>query len=151
MQGPDERTLVQAGVKVVPKLERTTKGLTFGGPLWKDHIFFFLNWEKFNRIGAPNSAGLPGVSAADLATINARVAQITKVNYGALGGNANSVAKDEKRLLKLDWQIVKDHRLSLRYTTTEGQVPQFGSFTTTSFGSGLNNNSAFTKDRKSVV
>jgi hypothetical protein len=65
MQGPDERTLVQTGVKVVPKLERTTKGLTFGGPLWKDHIFFFLNWEKFNRIGAPNAAGLPGVSAAE--------------------------------------------------------------------------------------
>jgi outer membrane receptor protein involved in Fe transport len=143
MQGPDARTLVQFGVKVVPKLERTTKGLTFGGPLWKDHLFFFLNWEKFNRIGAPSSAGLPGVSAADLATIDARVAAITKVNYGHLGGNANSVANDEKKQLKLDWQINRNHRLSTRYTTTEGQVPQFGSFTTTSFGSGLNNNGAF--------
>jgi hypothetical protein len=144
MQGPDARTLVQSGVKVVPKLERTTKGLTFGGPLWKDHVFFFLNWEKFNRIGAPNAAGMPGISSTDLASINARVAAITKINYGAIGGNANSVAKDEKKMLKLDWNINKDHRLSARYTTTEGQVPQFGSFTTTSFGSGLNNNSAFT-------
>lgn len=143
MQGPDARTLVQAGVKVVPHLERTTKGLTFGGPIFKDKLFFFLNWEKFNRIGAPNAAGMPTVSATDLATIAARVAQITKVNYGQLGGNANSVAHDEKKLLKLDWHISRDHRLSVRYTSTDGQVPQFGSFTTTSFGSGLNNNSAF--------
>jgi len=139
MQGPDARTLVQSGTKIVPKLERTTKGLTFGGPLWRDHVFFFLNWEKFNRVGAPNSAGLPTVAAADLAAINSRVAAITKVNYGALGGNANSVAKDEKKQLKLDWVINSKQRLSARYTTTDGQVPQFGSFTTTSFGSGLNN------------
>jgi len=53
MQGPEARTLVQSGVKIVPHLERTTKGLALGGPIWKDHLFFFLNWEKFERIGAP--------------------------------------------------------------------------------------------------
>lgn len=143
MQGPDARTLVQSGQKVVPHLERTRKGLTFGGPLWRDHLWFFLNWEKFERVGAPNQAGLPTVDATDLATITNRVSQITKVNYGALGGNANSIANEEKKLLKLDWQITGDHRLTARYSTTEGQVPQFGSFTTTSFGSGLNNNGAF--------
>jgi hypothetical protein len=143
MQGPDARTLVQSGKKAVPHLERTTKGLTFGGPLWKNHLFFFLNWEKFNRIGAPNQAGLPGIDAAAKALIDARIAQITKVNYGQIGGNSNSIADEEKKLLKLDWQISDQHRLSARYSTTEGTVPQFGSFTTTSFGSGLNNNSAF--------
>jgi hypothetical protein len=142
MQGPDDLTLVTKGVKVIPHLERTTKGFTFGGPLWKDHLFFYLNWEKLDRIGAPNSAGMPTVNSADLATIMNRIAQITKVNYGALGGNANSVADEERKLLKLDWNINAKHRLSARYSTTEGQVPQFGSFTTTSFGSGLNNNSA---------
>lgn len=138
-QGPDARTLVQSGVKVVPKLQRTTKGVTFGGPLWKDHVFFFLNWEKFERIGAPASAGLPGASSADLALIASRVAQISKLNYGAPGGNAASKANEEKKLLKLDWNITSQHRLSLRYSSTDGQVPQFGSFTTTSYGSGLNN------------
>ena len=137
-QGPDARTYVQSGAKVIPKLERTTKGFTFGGPLWKDHVFFFMNWAKFDRIGAPNAAGLPGVSATDLALINARVAAITKVHFGSLGGNANSLAKDEKKTLKLDWNINSDQRLSLRYTTTEGEVPQFGSFTTTSSGTGSN-------------
>lgn len=143
MQGPDARTLVQSGVKVVPKLERTRKGFTLGGPIWKDHLFFFLNWEKFERIGAPNQAGLPTVDSADLATINQRVSQITKVDLGSPGGNANSIADEEKKLAKLDWQISQNHRMTARYSTTEGQVPQFGSFTTTSFGSGLNNNSAF--------
>lgn len=143
MQGPDARTLVTSGTKVVPSLERTSKGMTLGGPLWKDHAWFFINWEKLERIGAPNAAGLPTIDAADLATINARIAQITKVNYGGPGGNANSIADEEKKLAKVDWQIAPGHRLSVRYSTTEGQVPQFGSFTTTSFGSGLNNNSAF--------
>ena len=136
MQGPDARTLVQSGVKAIPHLERTTKGLTVGGPIWKDHVFFFLNWEKFNRIGAPSAAGLPVVNSADLAMIDARVAQITKVNLGHLGGNSNSVADEEKKLLKLDWNIAEGQHLTARYSSTEGQVPQFGSFTTTSFGSG---------------
>ncbi len=137
MQGPDARALVASGTKVIPHLERTTKGLTFGGPLWKDHLWFFLNWEKLERIGAPNSAGLPTVDSTDLAMITARIAQITKVNYGQPGGNGNSIANEEKKLLKLDWQIAAGHRLSARYSTTEGQVPQFGSFTTTSAGTGL--------------
>jgi hypothetical protein len=138
MQGPDARTLVQSGNKVVPKLERPTYGFTLGGPIWKDHLWFFLNYEKFERIGAPNSAGLPGVNADDLAVINARVAQITKVDYGQLGGNANSIADEEKKLAKLTWQIIPGQTLTARYSTTEGQVPQFGSYTTTSSGTGLN-------------
>jgi len=138
MQGPDARTLVQSGVKVVPKLERQTYGFTLGGPIWKDHIWFFLNYEKLERIGAPNSAGLPGVNADDLAKINARIAQITKVDYGTLGGNANSIADEEKKMAKVTWQIIPGQTLTARYSTTEGQVPQFGSYTTTSSGTGLN-------------
>jgi hypothetical protein len=136
MQGPDARTLVQSGVKFVPHLERTTKSVTFGGPLWKDHLFFFLNWQKFNRIGAPNAAGMPAVDPTDLGLITTRVAAISKVNLGVLGGNANSVADEEKKLVKLDWNIIAGQRLSLRYNTTEGQVPQFGNFTSTSVGTG---------------
>jgi hypothetical protein len=137
MQGPEARKLEQSGVKVIPHLERITKGLAVGGPLWKDHVFFFLNWEKFSRVGAPSPAGLPGVADTDLTAINTRVAQISQVNYGELGGNANSVAKEEKKLLKLDWNIAPGQRLSARYSTTDGEVPQFGSFTTTSAGSAL--------------
>lgn len=143
MQGPDARTLVQSGVKVVPHLERTTKGGFLSGPIIKDKLFFFANWEKLTRIGAPNSAGLPGISAASKSIIDQRIAQITKVNFGDVGGNASSVAGETKKFIKLDWNINSQHRLSGRYSTTKGQVPQFGSFTTTSFGSGLNNNSAF--------
>jgi Carboxypeptidase regulatory-like domain/TonB-dependent Receptor Plug Domain/TonB dependent receptor len=136
MQGPDARRYVATGFKNIPHLEKTTKSYTLGGPIWKDHIFFFLNYEKLERIGAPNSAGLPGLSAADKAIIDSRVAQITKVNFGQLGGNANSVADEEKKLAKIDWRINSQHTLSARYSSTEGQVPQFGSFTTTSLGTG---------------
>ena len=86
LQGPDARTLVQTGAKVVPHLEKPTYGFTLGGPIWKDHLWFFIGYEKLERTGAPNSAGLPGVDAGDLALINARVAQISKVDYGTLDG-----------------------------------------------------------------
>ncbi|MBI3885927.1 MAG: TonB-dependent receptor [Opitutae bacterium] len=142
-QGPDARTLVQTGAKVIPHLERTTKGLTLGGPIWKDHLFFFIDWEKFERIGAPNQAGLPAIDPAAKALIDSRIAQISRVSFGNVGGNNNSFANDEKRLFKVDWNISDRHQMSASYFTTEGQVPQFGNFTTTSFGAGLNNNSAF--------
>ncbi len=142
-QGPDARTLVQSGVKSIPHLERTSKGLTLGGPIWKDHLFFFIDWEKFERIGAPNQAGLPGIDPASKSLIDARIAQISRVAFGNVGGNNNSTANDEKKLFKIDWNITDKHHLTASYFTTEGQVPQFGSFTTTSFGSGLNNNGAF--------
>ncbi len=137
LQGPDARTLAASGQKVVPHLEKPTYGFVFRGPIIKDRLWFFVNYEKLKRTGAPNSAGLPTVDATDLAAITARVAQITKVNYGTLGGNANSIADEEKKLVKIEWEIVPGHRLSARYSTAEGQVPQFGSFTTTSTGTGL--------------
>ncbi|MEO7700595.1 MAG: TonB-dependent receptor [Opitutus sp.] len=141
-QGQDERKFVQTGVKSVPKLERTTRGLTFGGPIWKNHVFFFLNWEKFDRISPPTPSGLASVAPVDLAAINARVAAITKVNFGSLGGTSSVKAADEKKLLKVDWNITNEQRLSLRYSSTDGEIPQFGDFSTTAKGSGLNNNSA---------
>ena len=128
LQGPDARTLVQTGAKVVPKLSRTTKGLTFSGPIWKDRLFFFIGWEKFDRIGATADAGLPAIDAAAKALIDQRIAQISRVRYGALGSNATNLANEEKKLVKLDWNITDQHRVSVRYSTTEGEVPQFGAF-----------------------
>lgn len=113
-----------------------TWGITFGGPIWKDHIFFFLNYEKFTRESA---ASVPGFTpaAGDLATINARLAAINTaignkaVDFGSFGGSALHT-KEEKKLAKIDWNISKDHRLSVRYNETEGTLPQFGRFSTLS-------------------
>src|SRR5690606_14836184 len=42
-----------------------------------------------------------------------------------------------KKLAKLDWNITKDHRLSARYSETEGNQPFYPSFNTTGFSSSV--------------
>lgn len=142
MQGPDVQTLANTGQKVIPKTQRTTKGFTLGGPIWKDHVFFFLSYEKFERISPPSNAGfIPLQSEID--AINSRFAAISAavgrtIDFGAPGGNATNITEDEKKLAKVDWQITKDHKLTVRYSTTEGEVPQYGSFTATTGARGVN-------------
>src|SRR5476651_685406 len=55
-QGPDVAPGVTQGV--VPILKRETQGFTFGGPIIKNTLFFFLNYEKFTRIAPALQAGL---------------------------------------------------------------------------------------------
>jgi Carboxypeptidase regulatory-like domain/TonB dependent receptor len=136
-QGEDVLTKINSGVKVVPKLERTTYGGTFGGPILRDRLFFFLNLEKFERIAPPTATTLTGIDAAQLASIKTAFAKYNTdsgkvIGWGDLGGNASNVSKDKKYLAKIDWNIMSGQRLSVRYSQTEGTVPQFGSFSLTS-------------------
>ena len=139
-QGPEVAPGPTQGV--VPILKRETKGFTFGGPIIKNKVFFFVNYEKFMRIAPTLATGLTP-DATDLATVTARFAAISTAsgksnNYGTVKSTIVNQADDTKKLAKLDWNIVAGQRLSLRYSETSGQVPQFGSYTTGTFGNGLN-------------
>ncbi|MEN9404286.1 MAG: hypothetical protein RL091_2989, partial [Verrucomicrobiota bacterium] len=52
LQGPNARELANSGVKLTPKLERRTYGATLGGPIIKNKLFFFLNYENYESISA---------------------------------------------------------------------------------------------------
>lgn len=115
--------------------ERTTWGATLGGPLWKNHLFFFANYEKFHREQVAPTAGFTP-TAGDLTTItNAARAIIAAsgktIDPGTFGGSGIAVTEEEKKLYKIDWNITKDHRLSVRYNETVGNLPQFGRYGTT--------------------
>jgi hypothetical protein len=142
MQGEDVQTRAVQGRKFVPRQERTTLGATFNGPIIRDRLFFSLSYEKFERLTPPNNAGfIP--NASELAAIQARFAAISsgagrQIEFGQPGGTAVNLTEDEKKFAKLDWTITQDHRLSLRYSTTEGVLPQFGAHTATSGARGVN-------------
>lgn len=142
MQGEDVQTRAVSGVKFVPKQSRTTWGATLGGPILKNRLFFFVSYEKFERITPPGNAGfIPNPS--ELAAIQSRFAAISagagrSIEFGNPGGTAVNLTEDEKILAKVDWNVTKDHRLSVRYSTTEGVLPQFGGFTATSGARGIN-------------
>ncbi len=126
-------------------LEQKTKGFTFGGPLLKDRLFFFLNYEKFDSI-SPEIAGFDptanAAGAADLTAINNRLTAIkaaapggSAYDFGTYLGRTATISQfNEISLAKLDWNIAAGQRFSVRYNKTEGELPASGRYTLTNFG-----------------
>ncbi len=115
-------------------VDEKTYGVTFGGPLLKDKLFFFFNYEKFEQ-GAPGPAFGPiGSGASNIVDITpeeiARVQQIAR-GYGFDAGTSGASGADttsEEYGLKIDWNINDRQRMSFRYGTSEQSVAQFPDF-----------------------
>ena len=122
---------------VRPFDERRTWGASLGGPIWKNHLFFFANYEKFHREQTAPTAGLTPTATDLTAITNAanaiKTASGKTFDVGTFGGAGVLVTEEEKKLYKVDWNITKDHRISVRYNETVGNLPQFGRYGT--FGS----------------
>ena len=104
-----------------------TYGFTFGGPIMKDRLFFFANYEQFTRerpgtslSGTPYAFGR--IDDADLARVIA-AAQNHGFDPGSLT-QAVSETDIEEYAVKLDWNISDNHRAALRYSKTEEVVPK---------------------------
>jgi len=130
-QGYNARENFLTGAKVYPRLERRTYGATLGGPIWKDHVFFFVNWEDFKSdIDGRDPRFSTPLEADILARLNQYSTAAGKtIAWGnPVTGRTSNLSTDKKINAKVDWQINSDHKLTVRYTTTEGEVPQFGNF-----------------------
>ena len=101
-----------------------TWGMTLGGPIIKDRLFFFANYEKSTR-AKPG----PDLSSSPLFTAGAdfgraqldQVVEIAK-GYGIDAGwyeGATGNTELEEYALKLDWNISDDHRASFRYSNLD--------------------------------
>ena len=105
----------------------TTWGFTLGGPIVKDKLFFFANYEKLEQTnitsaGGKNLAANPLIvsgsdfNAADVAEVQRIARDVWGFDAGGLvGGDTNL----EEYALKLDWNINENHRASLRYSKLE--------------------------------
>jgi hypothetical protein len=123
-----------------PVLDEETYGFTLGGPIIRNRLFFFANYEKYTRESAPSNPGFTPEANA-LSTIMNRLGAINtatgyNTDFGSFGGTASNVTDDEKRLLKLDWNINRDHRFTIRYSDTVGTQPSFGAFNANNFSGG---------------
>lgn len=118
-------------------LEQETKGFTLGGPILKNRLFFFLNYEKFDSTTSDTAGFDPTGTAqgqADLAAINNRLTAIksaipggSALDFGTFRGRTTAITQtNEINLAKLDWNISKHHRMSVRYNKTEGELPVSG-------------------------
>jgi hypothetical protein len=106
--------------------DEDTWGATFGGPIIRDRLFFFLAYEKLDRkapqdIGAAGS-GFPvevaSVSQADYDRIRRIGLDVYRYDIGET--LASAPEQDEKFLAKLDWNVNEAHRASLSFQRTEG-------------------------------
>lgn len=123
MRAPNRVKGSQYGVK--ENFERTTWGATFGGPIIRDRLFFFLGYERYEEdLDVPTAQFVP--SAQGLADL---VAAATGRGYtpGGLTGGSNLQVND-KYFAKLDWNISRDHRLSATYFKTKDVDPQFPNY-----------------------
>lgn len=108
-----------------------TYGVTVGGPILKDKLFFFLAYEDFRReAAAPQANFIP--NAADVATV---VARAKALGYEAGDLSANNIAFQKSAIAKIDWNISGAQRLTFTYRRVHGQdvaFPNYTSSTTTS-------------------
>lgn len=111
----------------VPDFEEKRYGLTFGGPIIPDTLFFFGAYERFEGVnlfgrGPVGSGATTEVSGFTQAEYQ-QIIDIARTVYGIddLGGTPTSdPAIDEKYLARLDWNISDRHRAALTYNYNKG-------------------------------
>jgi outer membrane receptor for ferrienterochelin and colicin len=114
--------------------DETTYGMTFGGPLIKDRLFFFLNYEKYEQGAAGPNFGPIGSGASNIVDIErSDIEEVQRIaqTYGLDAGDYAVSGADttgEEYGVKIDWNITDGQRFSFRYGTSEQSVAQFPDF-----------------------
>mgnify|MGYP002589093276 CR=1 FL=1 len=104
-----------------------TYGITLGGPIIKDKLFFFANYENTDKAltnvygkgaSASNVDGDVAQKILDKVIADAAAQGVT---YNASLGNASDYTKSNKLGLKLDWNINQKHHASFRWSLVDGK------------------------------
>ncbi|PWS30291.1 TonB-dependent receptor [Pedobacter paludis] len=145
----------------IQKLDEKNYGFSLGGPIIKDRLFFFANYEKKHTIEPGNNriAATPGQPYGSLTTVAPATASdldalksylISKYGYdpGVYQGYSN-ISDNEKFFARLDWNITKSHRFSVRYNQVESTSPSSASTSVT--GSGVTGNLGYGNSRSGTA
>ena len=108
----------------VPSLEQTQAGFSIGGPIIKDKLFFFANYEidKRSDLGsnfvANNGDATVGVNESrvlesDLIAVSSALSSLG-YNTGAYQGFKHN-SDSNKGIIKLDWNINDNNKLAVIY------------------------------------
>lgn len=112
-----------------PAESNSTWGVTLGGPIVKNKLFFFVNYEqtktpgqvikyRANKGGESNTGNVSRTLESDMQ----KVMDFTKSKYGYDTGSYTDFPADQsnrKILARLDWNINDAHHLAIRYNYTK--------------------------------
>ncbi len=96
-------------------------GLTLGGPIIEDKLFFFVNAE-LKRESAPLAAGIQGSGEANVFpapdSLFSDISSIFQNEYNYNTGGISPISQrqdNDKVLAKLDWNINQENKFTFRY------------------------------------
>ena len=122
------RTVMATGSAMIRMASRSpastkeeTYGFTLGGPIIKDRLFFFANYEKYKQAapGTDLSTTALGKANAVITQTDVARAQRSRAAHGVSMPETLESKGDidlEEYALKLDWNITDTHRASFRYS-----------------------------------
>lgn len=99
-----------------------TYGLTFGGPVLKDKLFFFVNAEQAVKTypSAYNVGDGSNITAAEADQIVGKLKALTGGYDGGGYGLRDVDTKSTRLLGKIDWNVNNANKLSVRYSYLTG-------------------------------
>ncbi|MEI7828337.1 MAG: TonB-dependent receptor [Prolixibacteraceae bacterium] len=126
-------------------------GFRLGGPIIKNKLFFFVNYESEkntvpgpSRVAATPSAPADGVNiarptASDMDMISKYLLDTYGYETGPYQGYSNQ-SPASKLLARVDWNISRNHKFNIRYSQTKAKSPSYPSTSTSPFPTIYTNN-----------
>jgi outer membrane receptor for ferrienterochelin and colicin len=101
-------------------------GVSFGGPIIQDNLFFFFAYEKLDGANLFDRGAIGSGAVNEVQVTQSELNEIVEIAndvyfYDPGAVPASMDHEDEKFLLKLDWNINDSHRLAFTYTYNDGE------------------------------
>jgi len=108
-------------------------GVTLGGPVIKDKLFFFVNYEAENsaapgplRVASANGVASGQTVARPTAVEMNEISKYLRDTYGYETGPFQGYSFDspgKKFIARVDWNVNNNHHFNVRYSYMEGKTP----------------------------